>query len=256
MIQANRMTELLDKIERRLGTAPLNLPENLQKPVWAEKVIAHETLDTFSRYFPNAVDINLDKSMLTKDGYYLVDEVFGDNVEIIGVRDLNWTRLSRATSRRSDAYGFGYYDFLANNYSMDDVALIQARADQMSLFSNSVFVDFVPPNKIRFTTVTGADVTKTMDQIPVTVLIKHALNLKTIPATMMETFEKLAEADVAKFLYENLKYYDGLETVNASIDLKLGELEAKATTRDEIVEKLEEAHVTAANKHQPIMFTV
>ena len=73
---------------------------------------------------------------------------------------------------------------------------------------------------------------------------------------MMETFEKLAEADVAKFLYENLKYYDGLETVNASIDLKLGELEAKATTRDEIVEKLEEAHVTAANKHQPIMFTV
>lgn len=255
-MQANKMTALLDKIERRLGTKPLNLPDYLQKDKWAEEVIANETLDTFSRYFPNAVNIRLDKSMRTKDGYYLIDEPFGENVEILGIRDINWQQFSQTTTRRHDAYGYGYYDFLANNYGMDDIALLQARADQMSLFNNNIFVDFEAPNRVRFVTVTGSDITMTMDNVPVTVLVKHALNLKTIPPTMMETFEKLAEADVARFLYENLKYYDGLETVHATIDLKMSDLENKASTRDDIVEKLDEAHVSAANKYQPLIFAV
>lgn len=255
-MQANKMSALLDKIERRLGTKPLNLPADLQKDKWAEEVIANETLDTFSRYFPNAVNVCLDKSMRTKDGYYLIDEPFGDNVEIIGVRDIDWQRFSQSTSRRHDAYGFGYYDFLTNNYGMDDIALLQGRADQMSLFNNNIFVDFEPPNKVRLQTVTGSDITTTLSSVPITVLVKHAANLKTIPPTMMETFEKLAEADVARFLYENLKYYDGLETVHASIDLKISDLESKAALRDDIIEKLDEAHVSAANKYQPLIFTV
>ena len=255
-MQANRMTALLDKIERRLGTAPLNLPEHLQKDKWAEQVIANETLDTFSRYFPNAIEIRLDKSMRTKDGFYLIDEPFGDNVEILGVRDINWQQFSQSTTRRHDAYGYGYYDFLANNYGMDDIMLLQARADQMSLFNNNIFVDFQQPNMVRFVTVTGSDITMSIDNIPITVLVKHAPNLKTIPPTMMEMFEKLAEADVATFLFNELKYYDGIETVHASIDLKLSELESKAGTRDDIVEKLDEAHVSAANKKQPLIFVV
>ena len=82
------------------------------------------------------------------------------------------------------------------------------------------------------------------------------LLILTIPPTMMEMFEKLAEADVATFLFNQLKYYDGIETVHASIDLKLSELETKANTRDDIVEKLDEAHVSAANKKQPLIFVV
>jgi hypothetical protein len=255
-MQANKMTSLLNKIERRLGTAQLNLPENLQKDKWAEEVIANETLDTFSRYIPNAMEIRLDKSCRTKDGYYLIDELIGDNIEIIGVRDIDWSKFNQQSLRLSDAYGYGYYNFLTNNYGMDDIALLQGRADQMSLFNNNIFVDFVPPNKVKFTTVTGSDITRTMDGITITVFVKHATNLKTIPPTMMETFEKLAEADIARFLYENLKYFDGLETVYANVDLKLSDLEAKASVRDDIIEKLEEARVSAANKYQPLMLTV
>ena len=49
---SNRMNKLLDKLERRLGTRQLNLPDYLQKNKWAEDVIQNETLDTFSRFFP------------------------------------------------------------------------------------------------------------------------------------------------------------------------------------------------------------
>ena len=126
----------------------------------------------------------------------------------------------------------------------------------MSLFNNQIFVEFKPPNMIKLSTVTGADITRGMNSFPVEILIKHAPNLMTIPATMMETFEDLAEADVARFLYQNLKYYDGLETVYASIDMKISELETIASKRDEIVNKLDESHVSAANAHQPLMFTI
>ena len=65
----NKMNLLLNKIERRLGTKMLHLPDHLSKDVWAEEVIANETLDTFSRYFPNSMKIYLDCSQKKKGDY-------------------------------------------------------------------------------------------------------------------------------------------------------------------------------------------
>jgi len=145
---------------------------------------------------------------------------------------------------------------MTNNYGLDDIALLQMRADHMSLFNNQIFVEYRPPNMVKISTVTGADITRGMNSFPLEIFIKHAPNLMTIPPSMMEIFEELAEADVAKFLYENLKYYEGLETVFANIDIKIGDLESKASKRDEIIERLDDAHVSAANAHQPLIFTV
>ena len=253
---ANKMNNLLNKIERRLGVSQLNLPDYLSKDKWGTEVIANETLDTFSRYFPNSMKIKLDLSQKNIDGYYLLDEYISDNVEIIGVRDIDWALFSRDSLGIQQAQGYGIYDFMTNNFGMDDIALAQMRADHMSLFNNQIFVEYKPPNMIKLSTVSGADITRGMKSFPIELLIKHAPNLMTIPPTMMEIFEELAEADVANFLYQNLKYYDGLETVYANIDLKLSDLQDIASKRDDIVQRLDEAHVSAANTHQPLMFTV
>lgn len=253
---ANKMNNLLDKIERRLGVRQLKLPDYLTKDKWATKVIANETLDTFSRYFPNSMHFTLDLSQRNINGYYLLDEYVPDSVEIIGVRDIDWSLFSRDSLRLQEAQGYGTYDFMTNQYGLDDIALLQMRADHMSLFNNQIFVEYKPPNMIKLSTVTGADITRGMRSFPVELLIKHAPNLMTIPPTMMEIFEELAEADVARFLYEELKYYDGLETVYTNIDLKMSDLEGKASKRDDIVQRLDESHVSAANAHQPLMFTI
>ena len=252
----NKMNLLLNKIERRLGVMQLNLPDYLAKDKWAEEVIANETLDTFSRYFPNSMHIRLDLSQRTMNGYYIIDEYIPDGVEVLGVRDIDWSLFSRDSLRLQEAQGYGTYDFMTNNYGLDDIALLQMRADHMSLFNNQIFVEYKPPNMIKVSTVTGADITKGMDSWPIEIFIKHAPNLMTIPPTMMEIFEELAECDVANFLFQNLKYYDGLETVYATIDLKMSDLENKASKRDDIVQRLDEAHVSAANPHQPLMFCV
>ena len=174
----------------------------------------------------------------------------------MGVRDIDWALFSRDSLRLQEAQGYGTYDFMTNNYGLDDIALLQMRADHMSMFNNQIFIDFKPPNMIKVSTVTGADITRGMKSYPIEILIKHAPNLMTIPSTMMEIFEELAEADVARFLYEELKYFDGLETVFANIDMKISDLESKASRREDIVQRLDEAHVSAANKNQPLMFTI
>ena len=256
MASTNRMSKLLDKIERRLGTKSLSLPEHLCKDVWANEVIANDTLDTFSRFFPNQMRVILDKSMRVGDGWYIIDALVDDSVEILGVRDIDWPSLSQDALAQHEAQGYGIYSVLPTDYSYDDIAAIQMRADITSIFLNQIFIDFQPPNRIRLTSVYDTDVSKGLKSYPIDLFIKHSPNLMTIPPTMMETFESLAQADVAKFLYENLKYFEGLETIYANIDIKLSDLETEASKRDDIVEKLDEAHVTAANKNQPFIICV
>lgn len=250
------MNKLLDKIERHLGTKVLNLPEHLTKDVWAKEVISNDTLDTFSRYFPNAITITLDRSCIRADGYYVLDEILGDDIEILGVKDIDWGSFSQDALSQHQTQGYGIYSVLPTDYSMDDIMAIQARADMTSIFDNQIYVDFKPPNMVKLTSIYKNDVTKGMKSFPITVFLKHADSLMTISPTMMEIFEELAECDVARFLYENLKYYDGVETVYASIDLKISDLQDKAGKREDIIQRLDEAHVSFSNTNQPMIFAV
>lgn len=252
----NKMSKLLDKIERRLGTKPLNLPNFLGKEVWATEVIANDTLDTFSRYFPNAITVIVDKSMQRPDGYYVLDKYLDDSTELLGVKDIDWARFSQDSLANQAASGYGIYSVLPTDYSMDDILAIQMRADMTSIFSNQIFVDYKAPNMVKLTTIFKNDATTGMKEFPITLLIKHANNLMTIPPTQMETFEELAESDVARFLYENLKHYDGLETAYVNIDIKLSDFESKASKRDDIIQRLDDAHVSFSNKNEPMIYCV
>ena len=255
---SNRMTALLNKLERRLGTKPLNLPEEYGKDAWANEVIANETLDTFSRFFPNTLIVKVGKELqkMNSDGWYVIDENLMDGIEVIGVRDIDWKIFSQDSIAQQLAGGYGLYSTLPTDYNVDDVMMIQARANMTSIFNNPIICEYKPPNMVRISGVYKQDITNGLRGFPVTLFIKHATNLMTISPTKMETFEELAECDVARFLYENLKYYEGIETVHASIDIKLSELENKASKRDDIVAKLDEAHISFANDGQPMIFTV
>lgn len=93
----NRMTALLNKIERRLGTKPLNLQEPMRKEDWVE-VIKSDTIPTFSRFFPHQIRIMVDGSRI-KNGMYYIDESVTENYDIIGVKDLDWKTFARDSIR-------------------------------------------------------------------------------------------------------------------------------------------------------------
>lgn len=251
----NRMVDLINKIERRLGTKPLNLPADIAKDKWAEEVIIPDTLTTFSRFFPNKFRAKIDTKK-KKNGFYLIDEDICESMDILGVRDINWQEFSQSSPTLQLGSGYGSFDFLANAYDVEDAMLLQMRADHTSLFNNGIYIDFQPPNMVKLTTTIGVNIMDSMPAFPLDLLVKHADNLMTISPTKMETFERLAIADVAVFLFEYLKHYDGLETVFANVDLKLSYIESKANDRAEVIQKLEESYVSASNENQPIMFTV
>ena len=250
---ANNMTNLLNKIERRLGTKPLNLPPDISKDKWAD-VIIEDTIVTFSRFFPAAIKYKLGPEC-KKNGYYYLDEDLLGGVKILGLRDLSWEDMAEDSFGLQEASGFGVYDFLGASYDISDIAFVQMRSDHMSLYNNGIYPVFEPPNRIKLQSATSQDITG-LRSFHVWLLIEHNPNLTTISPTQMETFESLAQADIAQFLYRYLKYYDQLQTVYATIDLKLQDLETEANKRDEVLNFIKESYVSASNANQPLIMTV
>ena len=249
----NGMTSLLNKIERRLGLSLLPLPENINKDTW-HTIIEEDTLPTFSRYFPYKITVVIDNTC-EKDGYYFIDKDLPEGTKILGVKDVDWQAYR--CDPRYDRYGinFSTYDFISRDYGIDDVALSQTSADFMSLFNLGIYIEFEYPNKIKLVSVNGSPVSR-YRPFPLQVYIQHPANLMTISPTMMETFERLAICDVASFIYNQLKYYDGTDTVYANLDLKLDEIRNWAEKRDDLVRELDEAHVSTSNEFTNLIMTV
>ena len=259
MAFANNMSNLLTKIENRLGTRPLQLPKEIDKDTWAKKVIIPDTLVTFSRYLPRQIPytINPKVTPISEDGYYYIDEEeLGEDITIIGVKDISWQDFTKDSLSSQLNAGLGVLDFFSTYYSMADVGLAQMRADHMSLFNNGIYIDFIPPNKIQLSSATVKDVSVGLGKFTVLLFITHSPDLTTIMPTQMEIFERLAQADVATYLYRYLIHYDQLETVYTQIDLKLGELETEMGKREEVMNEIKEGYVSAANKNQPIILTI
>ena len=207
-------------------------------------------------YITDIIKYYVETDSNKKGDYYLIDESIVDGLTILGIRDINWESFSSDSNILQGSQGYGIYDFLSQNYGLDDIGMLQMRADHVSLFNRGIYPIFEYPNKIQLKTATGANITKGLDRFPIDLLIQHPDNLTTISPTKMEIFEELAKADVAVFLYEYLKHYDGLESVFSNIDLKLASIESAASKRDDVISQLKDSYVSASNDAQPIWLCV
>ena len=188
--------------------------------------------------------------MKKKDGWYLLDEGLFSDVTILGVKNIDWGTFN------SNIFGgeYGTRDFLAAGYDIGDMFGLINQANINSLFNNGIYLNFEPPNKFRLESTYGSEVN--MNKFDVFVLVEHSPNLTTISPTQMETFESLAQADIAGFLYNGLKMFQDLQTVHATINLRLDELQTEYQKRDEIINYIKESYVSASNKNQPYIFCI
>jgi hypothetical protein len=261
MALANDYSSLVNKIENRLGLKVLSsvLPPDFNKDSWVE-VIKTDTMPTFSRYFPRKLRFVVNNQTCNirmedkKRVYYIKDELLGD-AKLLGVIDIDWQDTSADNISINNIGGMGYY--VPNYGGMEDTfnafTGLQMAADLASLYNNNIFVDFDYPNKIIISRAGNLDIK--LDSFVVNLLVEHS-NLQTISPTKMETFEALAQADIARYLYMNLRYFDGLETIYVNIDLKLNELEQEASKRESIIEEIKNAYVSPANDNIPYVLTI
>lgn len=257
MPMMNRVTDLLDLAEDRLGTDELHLPDKLSKDTWAHRVLNKTTLNTFSRYLPYGIPYFLTPDRKKYD-YYLIDEKLCESQEILGCGDIDWKQLSK--SNPGWGYGsasyFSTFDFFSNSLSLDDIAMYQQLCDHTSIFRSSIYITFKPPNMIKLESVLTNNMMDMYKAIPITLFVKHSENLMTIPPTQMEMLEELFCCDVATFLYNRLKYYNQVDTTYANIDLQLDVLQDYMARRADAVGVLKDASVTFANRFQQMIIAI
>lgn len=258
----NDMTKLLRKLEKRLGLIPLepHFPEFAKKDKWAD-IIMEDTIVTFSRYYPHRFPMVINDDTCYKkkeDGttyYYIKDEVL-EGLELLGVMDIDWTNhTAQNASLGRTSLGGGYYypSFACPDATLESLLTLQFSADIASLYNRGIYIDFQYPN--RFALKGLGNVDYDLKSFVIVLLVQHC-SLATISPTKMEIFEELAQADVANFLYENLKYYEGFETAYINIDLKLSELQDEGNKRENVIEKLKESYVSTSNDNIPYIMTV
>nr|DAK74462.1 MAG TPA: hypothetical protein [Caudoviricetes sp.] len=251
----NNISKLIDKIERRLGLLALtpHLPDSMNKNVWGD-IIKEDSLLTYSRYLPRKFSFKVtDDSAPYKDGWYYLNEDLVGETTILGVGDIDWQTFNQNSAGL--AYGYGAMDSgLSMNFTYQDIIDMKNKVDYSSLFCNQVIPEFSPPNKIRLVAVGNQNVR--LRNFNIILYLKHLDSLVSIPPTAMEKFEQLCQADIAAFLSSNLKYWDGIETVFATIDLKLSYLENEASKRDNVIDYLEQSYISAGNRAIPLMMTV
>ena len=258
MAYSNDFTLLVNKIERRLGMLPLtpHLPEEYNKEKWID-IIKEESLVTFSRFYPYKIRYPVNEDTTTKKGsiYYLNDEYLG-NAKVLGILDLDWSDFGSDNLSLSQIGPYGYYSpsyYGCFPCALDQIIGYKMNADIASLFNSGIYLQYHDPNAFEIKGVGNLDFN--FKKFVINVLVEHR-DLSTISPTKMETFEALAQADVAGFLYNNLIHYDGLETVYANIDLKLNQLETEAGKRDQIIDKLNDSYVSASNDNIPYILTI
>lgn len=262
MSYANNFTDLINKIERRLGLLPLTkvLPEELNKEAWVD-VVKTDTLQTFSRYYPLKIKFvaNEETCHIVKDPQnnaleFLIKDEYLGGAKLLGAMDIDWSDTSTNNIGIStNSYGFYVPNFGGLEATYNAFLSNQMSADIASMYNNNIFVEFSYPNKLRFSR--AGNINIELRSYTVWLLVEHS-NLQTISPTMMETFEALAQADIANFLFMNLRYYDNLDTIYINIDLKLSELEQQASKREQVIEDLKNSYVSASNGSIPYIFTV
>lgn len=251
----NNISKLIDKIERRLGLLALtpHLPDNLNKNVWGD-IIKEDSLLTYSRYLPRKFSFKItEESAPYKDGWYYINEDLVGETSILGVGDIDWQTYNQNSAGL--AYGYGAIDSgISTNFTFQDIQGLKNKVDYSSLFCNQIIPEFSPPNKIRLVAVGNQNIR--LKSFNIILYLKHFDSLVSIAPTAMEKFEQLCQADIAAFLSSNLRYWEGLETVFTTLDLKLSYLESEAGKRDGIIDYLEQSYVSAGNKAIPLMMTV
>lgn len=262
MALANDMTELLKKISRRLGLLPLipHLPKELSMEEWAN-VIMDDTMTTFSRFYPHRFplvvnDETCDKKIENGTTYYYIKDEVLSGVKLLGLMDIDWMDYTTSNSSLgSNSLGGGYYypSIGCLPSTFESVLSLQINADTSSLYNKGLYIDFQYPN--RFSIKGTGNTDYDLKSFVIILLVQHC-SLSTISPTKMETFEELAQADVANFLYKNLRYFDNFETAYVNIDLKLSELQDEGNKREEIVKKIEDSYVSSSNDNIPYIWTV
>lgn len=263
----NSHSKLIKKMEIKLGTKLMNLPKNIDKNTWWEDCITVNTLPSFSRLYPYKLNYILfpaeDKVTRNNNNngnlehfYYIDEHRLPGKVNILGLKDLSHEMFLKSFMENPYMYDSPTAYNNGATYSPFTIAEQQVYSDISSLYNSGLKLEYKKPNMIRLTCGNYNDFLKFKGSITLELYVEHN-SLITISPMKMETFEKLCLYDIQDYLYQSLKFFDGIESVyGGSIDLKLDEWSQAHERRDTFIDELSDKFINAGNEYIPLIMCI
>ncbi len=231
------LNKCISSLKMQLGLYNITLPfkdEITGDPIPTENVI-HDVLVTttipiYSQYQPwlREIDANITrlKSIDKKNNIYMLPA----GLTITPVMDIIDVHMPFHSNRGtygdiSPAFGI--------SQSVEGVITSQAMMMVAGQMRAEPTFEYLGENRIR------------LYGFPKTVLTfvarcEHEPNGETIPDSCYGSFMQLADLDMKKFLYNNLKMYDNIPTAFGNIQLKIEEYQGADSERTALLEKWED----------------
>lgn len=225
------ITNLISTLKRRLGIKYFNLPVTDEDYL---EVILEDTLVTFSSYYPYYIDIplDMDKDKVDENLFKINRQFLADYMDIITVEDVHYAPTNMA-------YPFAYQQ------SLYDYIDISAGMNAEGMMNIPIPFEFRHPDKIKIEeNLYGCYANGLSLRVGVT----HHKSLATISVGLREAFIRLAEIDIRKFLYENLKHFDKVDTTFGQIDLSLDAWQSADDDRTALLNEWDETYLNNREK--------
>lgn len=230
------LSQLMTRLKMDLGIYVVPLPFNNSEKALND-VILLKTLPVFSQFVPRRweevvsindmriVDENVDVATYELPQHLL-------HTPIISIMD-----CAPMNSMFNGAYYSGTPILSATQDLFEDMMLGNATYDLMSAIAPSFTYDFIRPNRLRV-----YNMTCYLDKLRLVIGYQHSENLQTIPVDAEQSFYDLALLDVKVFLYNNLKFYDEINTAYGNIKLRIDEWSQAESQREDLIKQWGETY--------------
>lgn len=231
------VSDMITIIKTELGIYGLSLPiENADEFIL--KNIRLRTLRTFSTFFPNIIEMEIDLGRLRKISENYQESVYELPKEIAG-REIMTIEKVDSNSR---LLGGGYGEYLSPTLNpgmgtYEDLMMAQANANLLSTLTPPMTFKFVKPNILHL-----FNMATVYNSVRITFGLLHSDNFATIPQTSWESFLELAIVDTKKLLYNMLKHYNQIESAYGTVDLKIDDWSNAESDRKEIIERFKDSY--------------
>ena len=227
------ISQAISQIKMSLGLNGITLPfqDDDGRPIPTENVI-HDvlktvTIPTFSQFVPwkREAEIRIkDLKVIDKKRciYELPEYLTWTPIQYVVTIDMPYQNTRGTWGDMAPAYGI----------SRSAQGMLTAQAYMMTagqMRAEPTF-DYLGHNQIRLFGWPNSS-------INIMVGARHLENGESIEEGCYDSFMELAELDVKKFLYNNLKLFDGIQSAFGTINLKIEEYQSADQDRNQLLER-------------------
>lgn len=230
------ISQLMTRLKMDLGIYVVPLPfENSEKAL--NDVITTKTLPVFSQFVPRRWEEDLSINDLKQIDATVDVSTYELPKHLFFTPIISIMRCEPINTMFNGAYYSGTPILSGTTDLFEDMLLGSATYDVMSAIAPPFSYDFIRPNKLRI-----YNMTCYLDKIRLIIGYQHADNLSTIPVDAEQSFYDLALLDMKIFLYNNLKYYDEINTAYGNIKLRIEDWSNAESQREDLLQKWSEVY--------------